>query len=101
MNTTVFVCLYVTSLPVYIWVCVPSYTFVLFVKYLHICLGRASGCAQGKGGSMHMYGENFYGGNGIVGAQVSTLTKILIMHLYTCIKVHGKVRTGPKRSKKS
>ena len=46
--------------------------------------GRAEGIARGKGGSMHMFSveHKFYGGHGIVGAQVSLGTGLGFAHKY-------------------
>jgi pyruvate dehydrogenase E1 component alpha subunit len=52
--------------------------------------GRAAGASKGKGGSMHMFapGSDFYGGHGIVGAQVSLGTGLGLANRY---RNNGKV----------
>lgn len=76
---------------------VHGWTYVMGVTpeaVLSELTGRRNGCAKGKGGSMHMYAPNFYGGNGIVGAQVPLGGGVAFAHKYredngVCVNLYG------------
>ncbi|VDL77315.1 unnamed protein product [Nippostrongylus brasiliensis] len=56
--------------------------------------GKMTGNVHGKGGSMHMYQRNFYGGNGIVGAQQPLGTGVAFAMKYlkkknVCFTLYG------------
>ncbi|XP_012276727.1 pyruvate dehydrogenase E1 component subunit alpha type II, mitochondrial isoform X2 [Orussus abietinus] len=74
-----------------------GWTFLMGVEPVGVLselTGRQTGNARGKGGSMHMYAKNFYGGNGIVGAQVPLGVGIAFAHKYmntggVCVALYG------------
>ena len=65
--------------------------------------GKITGCSKGKGGSMHMFSKehNFFGGHGIVGAQIPMGAGIAFADKYNgndnitiCFMGDGAVRQG-------
>ena len=61
-------------------------------------LGRREGIAYGKGGSMHMFTKGFYGGNGIVGAQVPVGAGLAFAQKYTGGKKASVILYGTDQS---
>ncbi len=58
--------------------------------------GKATGCVKGKGGSMHFFSKehNYFGGNGIVGAQIPIGTGMALAEKYRktknlCVTMFG------------
>merc|ERR1711992_111608 len=74
-----------------------GFAYVMGISVLGVLselTGKVSGCVRGKGGSMHMYAPNFYGGNGIVGAQVPLGAGLAFAHKYkgdkgVCFALYG------------
>ncbi len=65
--------------------------------------GKATGCVKGKGGSMHFFSKehNYFGGNGIVGAQIPIGTGMALAEKYkktknicVCMFGDGAARQG-------
>ncbi len=65
--------------------------------------GKVSGCAKGKGGSMHMFDRPnwLFGGHGIVGAQTPLGTGLAFGHKYECEVLKASVDGGKAKKKVS